>query len=254
MANDITLLVSKKNALLLGAFACVCTTVVAITYVLTAPTIAKQEQLQTLKKITQVLDVNKFDNNPLENCVFVSKPELTGSDEKMPIYRATFNDQPYALIYQTQTTKGYNGLIKLIAATDVNGKVQGVRTLNHKETPGLGDKIELEKSDWVLSFNNKEVRTIDDAKWFVKKDGGDFDQFTGATITPRAVVNQIRTASFNVTAQFNTLFELPNECNVNQSSELNAETAVSSTSTTTDSVSETSTDVNNTEDDEVNND
>lgn len=212
MSTDITLLASKKNALLLGAFASVCTAIVSITYVLTADTIARQEQQQTLAKITEVLNPKRFDNNPLENCVMVSAPDITGSEEVTPIYRATLQNEPYALVFQTQTKKGYNGLIKLIAAVDAESNVQGVRTLNHKETPGLGDKIELKKSDWILTLTDKTIRDANDKKWFVKKDGGDFDQFTGATITPRALINQIRLSGFEAHQQFSALFDLPNDC------------------------------------------
>ena len=212
MSNNLTLLASKKNALLLGAFAAACTALVSITYVLTADTIAKQEQKQTLAKITEVLNPERFDNNPLENCVLLSLPEITGTEEKLPIYRATYKEQPYALVFQTQTQRGYNGLIKLIAAVDSDAVIQGVRSLSHKETPGLGDKIELKKSDWILTLTDKPIREVEDKKWFVKKDGGDFDQFTGATITPRAVINQIRVSGFEVNQQFQQLFELPNDC------------------------------------------
>lgn len=212
MSTDITLLASKKNALLLAAFATVCTLMVSLTYVLTKPVIDRQEKLQTFAKVTQVLQANAFDNNPLDNCVYIQDMNITGSDKSLPIYRATKNGQPYALIYQTETKQGYNGQIKLIAAVDTTGTVQGVRTLTHQETPGLGDKIELAKNDWILSFNGKQVNGIEDPHWFVKKDGGDFDQFTGATITPRAVVNQIRTSVVTINEQFAQLFDLPNAC------------------------------------------
>lgn len=228
MSNNLTLLASKKNALLLGAFAAVCTALVSITYVLTADTIAKQEQQQTLAKITEVLNPQRFDNNPLENCVEAAYPSITGTDEIIPIYRATKQGQPYALVFQTQTKKGYNGLIKLIAAIDIDANVQGVRTLNHKETPGLGDKIELKKSDWILTLTNKQIRDAEDKKWFVKKDGGDFDQFTGATITPRALINQVRISGFEAKQQFSQLFALPNDCAVNATAAVTNTTTESS--------------------------
>lgn len=212
MSTDITLLASKKNALLLAAFATACTLMVSLTYVLTKPVIERQEKQQTFAKVTQVLNSQAFDNNPLDNCVYITDANISGVDERHPIYRATKDGQPYALVYQTETKQGYNGQIKLIAAVDTTGAVQGVRTLTHQETPGLGDKIELEKDDWVLSFNDKQVNGVEDPHWFVKKDGGDFDQFTGATITPRAVVNQLRTSVVAVTEQFDNLFSLPNEC------------------------------------------
>lgn len=220
MSTDITLLASKKNALLLAGFATACTLMVSLTYVLTKPIIERQEKQQTFAKVTQVLNADLFDNNPLDNCVYINDSNISGVAESQPIYRATKNGQPYALVYQTETKQGYNGQIKLIAAIDVTGAVQGVRTLTHQETPGLGDKIELEKDDWVLSFNDKQVAGLDDPHWFVKKDGGDFDQFTGATITPRAVVNQLRTSIVTVQEQFDDIFSLPNACQVSSDEEV----------------------------------
>lgn len=223
MSSNLTLLASKKNALLLGAFATACTLMVSLTYVLTKPAIEKQEKQQTFLKVTQVLDAAKFDNNPLDNCAMVQDVEISGLEIETPIYRATKDGEPYALIYQTETKQGYNGLIKLIVGVDASGVVQGVRTLTHQETPGLGDKIELAKSDWVLDFNAKQVAGTDDSHWFVKKDGGDFDQFTGATITPRAVVNQLRTSIVKLNQNFSQIFALANACQ-------NAEQSVDQTS------------------------
>lgn len=220
MSSNLTLLASKKNALLLGAFATVCTLMVSLTYVLTKPAIERQEKQQTFLKVTQVLDAAKFDNNPLDNCALVQDAEITGLAIEAPIYRATKNGEPYALVFQTETKQGYNGLIKLIVGVDATGVVQGVRTLAHQETPGLGDKIELAKSDWVLDFNAKQVADAEDTHWFVKKDGGDFDQFTGATITPRAVVNQLRTSIVKLNQNFSQIFALANAC---QATELDTE-------------------------------
>ncbi len=203
---------TKKNALLLAAFATACTLIVALTYLLTAPVIEQQKQQNVLNTITQVLDETKFDNNPLFNCTLVSDPALTGQETTIPVYRATLNGDPYAIAFQTQTQKGYNGRIEMMVAIDKQGRIQGVRTLSHQETPGLGDKIELQKSDWILDFNGKSVASEDDARWTVKKDGGQFDQFTGATITPRAYVNQLRTSVHYAKTNFETLFSASNDC------------------------------------------
>lgn len=210
--TDTTLLTTKKNALLLTAFAAVCTFFVALTHLLTKPVIEHQKQQNVLQKLTQVLDASRFDNNPLYNCTIVTDSQLTGSDKPVTVYRATKDNQPYAIIFQSQTPNGYNGKINMITAVDKNGVVQGVRTLEHQETPGLGDKIELAKSDWILSFANKVVKSDNDPKWFIKKDGGQFDQFTGATITPRAIVNQLRTSIYYATSEFENLYAAPNDC------------------------------------------
>jgi electron transport complex protein RnfG len=219
MKGRLTKYKTKINALLLTAFASVCTLLVALTNLWTAPIIEQQKQLDVLNKLKQVLVTGKYDNNPLFQCVVVTDKSITGKDTSLPIYRATLNGEPYALIYQTSTQQGYNGLIELMVAIDGNGKVQGVRTLEHQETPGLGDKIELAKSDWILSFGQKSVKNKDDSRWFVKKDGGDFDQFTGATITPRAIVNQLRTSINAANSQFDALFSASNECVISQDNE-----------------------------------
>lgn len=212
MNKKLLIFTSKKNALLLSAFAAVCTLLVSITYVLTAPVIEQQTQQDLLNKVNQVLVPERFDNNPLHNCLNLTDKAIFGDDKQHVIYRATYQDKPYALVFQTQTLKGYNGLIQVMVAIDSNGVVQGVRALKHQETPGLGDKIDLAKSDWILSFNGMKVKSEEDKRWFVKKDGGYFDQFTGATITPRAIVNQLRQSISYVELNFDRLFTMKNEC------------------------------------------
>ena len=212
MKGRLTKYKTKINAILLTAFASVCTLLVALTHLWTAPIIEQQKQLDILKKLTQVLVDGEFDNNPLHQCTYIEDIKITGLESPQIVYRATLAGEPYALIYQTRTQQGYNGLIELMVAVDNTGEVQGVRTLSHQETPGLGDKIELAKSEWITSFNQKQVRDEEDPRWFVKKDGGDFDQFTGATITPRAIVNQLRTSINGVNSKFEQIFNMENQC------------------------------------------
>ena len=80
------------------------------------------------------------------------------------------------------------GRIELLVGIDRNGVLAGVRAITHKETPGLGDKINTNVSDWIFGFAGKSLNNPDASGWKVKKDGGEFDQFTGASVTPRAVV------------------------------------------------------------------
>ncbi|MDB0047709.1 RnfABCDGE type electron transport complex subunit G, partial [Porticoccaceae bacterium] len=96
-----------------------------------------------------------------------------------------------AAIIPAVTPDGYSGAISMIIGVNFNGSVAGVRVVDHRETPGLGDKVDLKKSDWILSFNGKSLVNPQASGWTVKKEGGDYDQFTGATITPRAVVKQV---------------------------------------------------------------
>ncbi|MDF4367515.1 electron transport complex subunit RsxG, partial [Vibrio parahaemolyticus] len=124
-------------------------------------------------------------------CTMVTSPDL-GTLRAMPAYLATKNGEPTAIAIESIAPDGYNGEIKVITGIDNQGNILGTRVLNHQETPGLGDKIDLRVTDWILSFTGKQVTENNWNSWKVRKDGGDFDQFTGATITPRAVVKVVR--------------------------------------------------------------
>lgn len=110
----------------------------------------------------------------------------------MPLYTATLKGEHAGYALETVAPDGYSGAIRMVVGTDAKGAVSAVRVLSHKETPGLGDKIELKKSNWIDSFVGRVLNADNDASWAVKKDGGEFDAFTGATITPRAVVKAVK--------------------------------------------------------------
>jgi electron transport complex protein RnfG len=97
-----------------------------------------------------------------------------------------------AVILPVTAPDGYSGTIELIVGVNRDGTVAGVRALQHRETPGLGDKVDVKKSDWVLDFNGHSLGQPPEEQWTVKKDGGVFDTFTGATITPRAVTAAVK--------------------------------------------------------------
>ena len=103
-----------------------------------------------------------------------------------------FTTQSIADVYEVTSLQGYSGPISLVIGVNADNTLRGVRVISHKETPGLGDKIETNKADWILQFAGKSLLNPTVSHWKVRKDGGDFDQFTGATITPRAVVNAVR--------------------------------------------------------------
>ena len=128
------------------------------------------------------------------------------------IYRARMNNSAIAAAIKTAAPDGYNGNIELLIAINSDGSVSGVRTLLHKETPGLGDKIELRKSDWITKFAGKKVHDENDNRWAVIKDGGMFDQFTGATITPRAVVKKVRRTVDYFKANQDVIFNTESNC------------------------------------------
>lgn len=107
---------------------------------------------------------------------------------------------------------GYNGKIEMIIAITIEDKITGIRVLKHNETPGLGDKVELRKSNWINSFTGKQYIVKQDSRWKVKKDGGMFDQFTGATITPRAVVNSVKNTVTDFSTNQSKFFNGSNDC------------------------------------------
>jgi electron transport complex protein RnfG len=130
-----------------------------------------------------------YDNALAASCTLVADERLASTPNR--VYRATKEGESIGFVVESTAPNGYSGKIHMLTGMLMNGTVTGVRVLDHKETPGLGDKIDIRISDWILSFNGQQVSEQNSALWEVKKDGGQFDQFTGATITPRAVVNQV---------------------------------------------------------------
>ena len=203
-----------KNGLLLALFALLCTALVAVVNVLTEDTIRSQEQKQLLLVLEQIIPNQLHDNVLTENCTLLNNPDALGTTEDMPAFIATREGKPVAVAIETIAPDGYSGAIKLIVGISTGGKVLGVRTLSHHETPGLGDKIELKKSHWVEEFNGKSINSANEKSWHVKKDGGDFDQFTGATITPRAYVKAVRNTLLYFNANKQQIFSQPLTCGV----------------------------------------
>lgn len=200
-----------KNAWILCAFAVATTFLIALTHFGTRDRIVIQQQQKLRGLLNEVVPTAIHDNKLDQDCVVLTNAIL-GSNHSYKIYRARMADTPVALAIEGTAPNGYSGAIDLIVGVDMNGTVLGSRIISHKETPGLGDKIELSVSDWILSFNGKPYSESLAPRWKVKKDGGDFDQFTGATITPRAVVGTVaRLAQFAGEQQAN-IFAMPNQC------------------------------------------
>lgn len=176
------------HALILAFFSTLFGAMLAFTDLFTDEPI-KQRRIEDLQNsLVQVLPPSIYDNNPALDIVM-----MAGNDGKeIKIYRATKAGQVTGVAYESIAQGGYAGPIRLIMGVDPEGKILGVRAVQHKETPGLGDKIEPKKTPWILQFNGLSLDNPPVEKWKVKKDGGQFDQFSGATITPRAVVTGIR--------------------------------------------------------------
>ena len=160
---------------------------------LTADRIAAQERRVILEQLGQIIP-QQYDNQLLDDR-FTFRNELHfPNGQEVIAYRARQQGEPRALVLKFNAVNGYNGNITLLAGINSDGSLRGVRIISHKETPGLGDAIEIEKSNWALNFSGKSLSNPEPGKWAVKRDGGEFDQFTGATITPRAVVDAVRMA------------------------------------------------------------
>ena len=182
-----------KNSLLLALFALITALVLASTDRITEERIAESERLAAQKALFEIVPLARHNNDLLVDLQPIPEQYwlALGLDNGGDVHIARLDDQPVAAIVPSITTDGYSGDIAMIVGINFDGTVAGVRVVDHKETPGLGDKIELRKSDWILSFNGKSLNNPELSKWNVKKDRGDFDQFTGATITPKAVIHQI---------------------------------------------------------------
>lgn len=186
-----------KNAFLLGLITALCVLILGLINILTTPRIQQQNTLSKLAVLYEVLppEARNSSENLLEDCVLVTDLHYLGRATPQVVYRWRVNGDVAAYILETTAPDGYSGNIDMIVAATPDGTILGSRVTQHKETPGLGDKIESRRSDWIFSFNQLQVSADNLSKWAVKKDGGQFDQFTGATITPRAVVNAVRNAA-----------------------------------------------------------
>ncbi len=202
---------SGKNGLLLGAFTLLATFLISLVNILTEPRIAEQYRLKTLQTVNDIVPVNSYNNDLAQNCVLVSDPRIGSRPQKL--YRAYWDGQLRAFALEATTPNGYSGNIDFIVSVKAaDMTIGGVRVLAHQETPGLGDKIDLRVDDWILGFSGEATSNSQTGNWAVKKDGGQFDQFTGATITPRAVVSGVQQALAFLEENWQELQSMPANC------------------------------------------
>lgn len=174
-------------------FAVVCTALLVSTYLTTREPIAASVREAKLELLAQVLPAHLYDNDLLTNSL-VLPPGTLGNREAASAYRATLQGRPTAVLLEVTAPDGYAGEILLLVGLREDGELLGVRVLAHKETPGLGDYIDIVRSSWIKNFDGLSLAKLADDKWRVKKDGGSFDYMAGATITPRAVVKAVHAA------------------------------------------------------------
>jgi electron transport complex protein RnfG len=197
----------SKNSLMLGLFAIVSTAAIAATYLGTRDAIIAQERAARARALLEIVPQSRHDNIMLDDVVPVDDREWLSLSRGGNIHVALSDGVPVAFIIPSVAPDGYSGAIKLITGINSDGSIAGVRVLSHNETPGLGDKIDLKKSDWVLGFDGKSLLDPLPEKWKVKKDRGEFDQLTGATITPRAVTKAVYQSLLYYKANSKTLLQ-----------------------------------------------
>jgi electron transport complex protein RnfG len=194
---------------MLAIFAIVASAMVAMTFSNTKDRIAQNERELLLKSLYALVPKSQTDNDILQDTIEFHAPELSGKQRPfITVYRARKNSQPVALIMNVTAPNGYGGPIRLLVAIRHDGTLAGVRVVSHRETPGLGDKIDIERSDWIHIFENRSLSSPSRKHWKVKKDGGEFDQLTGATITPRAIVDAVKKSLITFSQHKNELFAI----------------------------------------------
>lgn len=198
----------RTGAILL-AFTVLGTGLLAFTFDRTRGTIAENEAREKVALINETLPAALYNNDILADGVNLPATPALGTTQPSHAWRARLNGQPSALVLEVVAPDGYSGAIKLLVAIRANGELAGVRVVAHKETPGLGDYIEIAKSAWIHQFDGTSRASPPDAQWKVKKDGGRFDYVTGATITPRAIVKAVHGALRYYEEEGSRLFAAP---------------------------------------------
>lgn len=182
----------RRSAAGLGMFAIITGGTIALTQGMTKDRIKEQAARAEARALFEIIPESRHDNDLLKDVVTLPASEHLPVEGPVQAWVAWKDNRPVGMIIPTVAPDGYSGKIRLLVGLDLQGQVLGVRVTSHKETPGLGDRIETRKSDWIYSFEGKSLGNPEPKAWNVKKNGGVFDQFTGATITPRAVVKAVQ--------------------------------------------------------------
>jgi electron transport complex protein RnfG len=198
-----------QSALILAVVAAICTTLVALTFSMTRDRIAANEQAFLERSLTPVLSGISYDNDLSASAIIVPAPHTLPGSENAVIYRALQDGTPVAALFVVTAPDGYSGPIKLLIGIDVDGVILGVRAIEHKETPGLGDLIDTSRSDWIYQFAGTSLKAPETTGWAIRRDGGAFDQLTGASITSRATVNAVNQTLLYFAANRDEVFTAP---------------------------------------------
>ena len=181
-----------KTGITLAVIAAICTALVAATYQLTEERIAANEKALLEQALQPALSGLFYEGGVSESRLVIPPPhDLPGNDTAL-IFRVYAKDSPVAALFAITARDGFAGAIRVLVGVEFDGTVTGVRILQHRETPGLGDKIESARSDWIFQFDGRSMGDPEVTGWAIRNDGGDFDQLTGASVTPRAIIQATR--------------------------------------------------------------
>ena len=198
-----------KSGVTLAVIAAVCAALVATTYSLTSERIAVNEKAWLEKSLEPALAGLTFEGSVSGSMLVVRTPhDLPGPDDVI-IYRVYADDLPVAALFAVTARDGYAGAIRVLIGIEYDGTVTGIRILEHRETPGLGDKIVASRSDWVFQFDGRSLGDPRLEQWSIRRDGGEFDQLTGASVTPRAVIKVTKETLIYFAAHRDEIFSAP---------------------------------------------
>jgi len=196
--------------MVLAFFAAITSLAIGWTYLSTQSEIELAERRAEARQLMEIFPEDTHDNELVDDTfVLEAETSLLGLRQERQGYRVRQGERVVGVILPATARDGYSGDIRTLVGVRSDGSVAGVRVVAHKETPGLGDKVDLRKSPWILGFNDRSLDNPALSQWSVSKDGGAFDQFTGATVTPRAVILATRRALEYAELNQATLFETP---------------------------------------------
>lgn len=198
-----------KTGLTLAVIAAICTALVAATHQATRERIAANEKALLEQSLQPALSGIFYDSGVSESRLVIEPPHELPGNEPAIIYRVFTEDVPVAALFAVTARDGFSGPIRILLGVEADGTVTGLRILKHRETPGLGDKIEPKRSDWVFQFEGRSLEDPSPAGWAIRVDGGEFDQLTGASVTPRAIITAMRDTLVYFESHRDEIFSLP---------------------------------------------
>ena len=202
---------AARPVLTLALLAAVLTAIVVLIANVTRNRIVHNEQAWIQQRLDALVAPATHDNDLLTDSIAVTAPDLLGTSQPVRIYRARSGGAPVAAVIRAIAPDGYRGPIELLVAVGRDGRLIGVQVIRHNETPGLGDAFESRDVHWLDKFRGRSLTDPPTQRWTVRRDGGDFDAFTGATITPRAIIKAVRNALEYYQRNSQRIYELPSQ-------------------------------------------